>query len=381
MCVVATMGCVSEGVVGLTHAESDAARRREASVRADMQVDAAPDMRLPDAAPDLGAPVDAALRVDAPAPADAQVDAAADAAPDVGAPPCAPALSCEGVVGEAGFEQVLDLAPNPALLRMFRYTPAGLAAGAPLVVVMHGCGQPVADARLAGWDALAEAYGFHVLYPEHPLLCWRWAIVADRTGERDSLLAMLDRMAADRDVDPARRYLAAFGAGGAQAMVVLAEAPGRFEAVATVAAVPYDCGRADLEAFCLLGQVDRAPEVWADEVRAAGGPGDPVPRLSTWHASADLNIGGGNQTELLEQWLTLHGIDGPNEACERDDTIVRRAWRDAGGRVAVEAWTIDTAAHGVFVDSASGCGAASANHPDIGVSFAAHAASFFGLGR
>ncbi len=380
MCVVAMMGCVSEGVVGLTHAESDAARRREASVPVDALVDAAaPDASIadsaPDGAPDVGLPPDAALP-DMAEP----VDAAPDMAPDAGAPLCTPPVACEGVAGEAGFEQVLDFAPNPAFLRMYRYSPAGLEAGAPMVVVLHGCGQPVADARLAGWDTLAETYGFHVLYPEHPQLCWHWAVVLDRPNEVDSLVAMLERMSADRAVDPARRFLAAFGAGGAQAMVLLAEAPGTFEAVATVAAVPYDCGQAASQAFCLSGQVDLTPAEWADQVRAAGGPGNPVPRLSSWHATADLNISPTNQRELLEQWLVLHGIEAAPEACDASEGQTRRVWRDADGRAAVEAWTIDTVAHGVFVDPASGCGAVSANHPDVGVPFAAHAASFFGLG-
>jgi poly(3-hydroxybutyrate) depolymerase len=46
---------------------------------------------------------------------------------------------------------------NPGNLRMFSYVPAGLAPGAPLIVVLHGCKQKAATfARDAGWLALAD---------------------------------------------------------------------------------------------------------------------------------------------------------------------------------------------------------------------------------
>src|SRR4051812_4908882 len=37
--------------------------------------------------------------------------------------------------------QVPSFAPNPGNLRMFKYVPDGLPAGAPLVVALHGCTQ------------------------------------------------------------------------------------------------------------------------------------------------------------------------------------------------------------------------------------------------
>ena len=71
-------------------------------------------------------------------------------------------------------------APNPGNLRMFRYLPRGLKAGAPLVVVLHGCGQTAAGYDLgAGWCQLADQLGFAVLAPEqkavnNPNTCFNW---------------------------------------------------------------------------------------------------------------------------------------------------------------------------------------------------------------
>src|SRR5436305_14661874 len=54
-------------------------------------------------------------------------------------------------------------APNPGNLRMFRYLPRGLKAGAPLVVVLHGCGQTAGAYALGtGWCPLAGRPGVAV---------------------------------------------------------------------------------------------------------------------------------------------------------------------------------------------------------------------------
>jgi poly(hydroxyalkanoate) depolymerase family esterase len=321
-----------------------------------------------------------------PASPDAGLDADAGVDPEVGPDPDAsvePAMCpdgpaiCEPIAGGAVVPVAVD--DNPAALRFDRYAPPGDGGATGLVTVLHGCGQSVANARLAGWDALADAHGFHVLYPEHPSLCWRWALTADRDREARSIRAAVEQEAATLGVPPAQRFVAGFGAGGAQVMVMLAEAPGVFAAAATVAAVPYDCGAANAEAFCLLGQADRTADEWAQQVRAAGGPGAPPPRISLWHGTGDLTIGVGNLQELTEQWLSLHDLPAADaEACDAPDGATHEIWRAGDGRVAVERWTLESDGHGVFVDPDNDCGAAGVSHIDVGVSFAAGAARFFG---
>jgi poly(hydroxyalkanoate) depolymerase family esterase len=60
------------------------------------------------------------------------------------------------------------------------HLPDGLAARAPLVVVLHGCGQ-TADGYAAGsgWITLADRFGFALLCPEQTRnnngnLCFNW---------------------------------------------------------------------------------------------------------------------------------------------------------------------------------------------------------------
>ena len=93
-----------------------------------------------------------------------------------------------------------SFAPNPGNLRMFRYLPRGLKAGAPLVVVLHGCGQTAGGyGQAAGWCELADALGFGVLAPEqkavnNPNTCFNWFNPEDITrgqGEAASIAAMI----------------------------------------------------------------------------------------------------------------------------------------------------------------------------------------------
>jgi phosphoribosyl-ATP pyrophosphohydrolase len=69
---------------------------------------------------------------------------------------------------------------NPGNLRARVYIPTGLPAGAPLVVVLHGCTQTAAGYdHGSGWSSVADRYGFAVLYPEqqranNPNLCFNW---------------------------------------------------------------------------------------------------------------------------------------------------------------------------------------------------------------
>ena len=62
--------------------------------------------------------------------------------------------------------EVTGFGSNPGALKMFEYVPAGLAAGAPLVLVLHGCTESAANAATTGWNELADQAKFAVVYPE-----------------------------------------------------------------------------------------------------------------------------------------------------------------------------------------------------------------------
>jgi len=103
--------------------------------------------------------------------------------------------------------------PNPGDLVMFKFVPDGLPEGAPLVVVLHGCGQTAeAYANGTGWTALAERWKFALLTPEQKLSnnhggCFNWFEPGDierDQGEAASIRQMVERMRLDHGIDPRR---------------------------------------------------------------------------------------------------------------------------------------------------------------------------------
>src|SRR4028119_213117 len=86
-------------------------------------------------------------------------------------------------IAEARTDRLTDLPAfgrNPGNLRARIYLPDHLPAGAPLVVVLHGCTQNAAGYdEGSGWSRLADRHGFAVLFPEqqrsnNPNLCFKW---------------------------------------------------------------------------------------------------------------------------------------------------------------------------------------------------------------
>ena len=127
------------------------------------------------------------------------------------------------------------------------YVPRGLAQGAPLVVVMHGSGMNGAEVRGAtgyGFDRLADQHGFAVVYPNAYEGDWNACnAIGDDSNDVGFLTALVDKLADEIGVDPARVFATGISRGGAMSLRLALEAPSRFRAVAAVSAsvpVPED---------------------------------------------------------------------------------------------------------------------------------------------
>lgn len=55
---------------------------------------------------------------------------------------------------------------NPGALTMYEYVPPDMPAAAPVVVALHGCTQTANDYTKAGWNVLADAGKFYVVYAQ-----------------------------------------------------------------------------------------------------------------------------------------------------------------------------------------------------------------------
>jgi poly(hydroxyalkanoate) depolymerase family esterase len=118
--------------------------------------------------------------------------------------------------------------------------PARGAKKRALVVMLHGCKQTSEEfAQGTRMNAIADEYGFVVLYPEQSRVaqahrCWHWYDASERAGghEARSIVSLVDAMIERYDLDPERVYVAGMSAGAGMAALLAIRYPQRFAAVA-----------------------------------------------------------------------------------------------------------------------------------------------------
>ena len=288
-----------------------------------------------------------------------------------------------------------NLAPlrdNPGNLLGRCYLPAGMKAGAALVVVLHGCTQSAAGYdHGAGWSHLADRHGFALLFPEQQRannmnLCFNWYQPEDAArdrGEARSIRAMIAQMIEAHKLDPARIFMTGLSAGGAMTSVMLAAYPEVFAAGAIIAGLPFGCADTLGEALGAMSQVAGADEAALGEaVRQASPHRGPWPRVSVWHGSADRLVVPANGEAIVRQWRDVHGLPAAPARREQVDGYPRRVWTDAAGKVLVEDYVVTGMAHGTPLRPGreeGESGQAGAHMLDVGLSSTDRIAAFFGL--
>jgi poly(hydroxyalkanoate) depolymerase family esterase len=118
---------------------------------------------------------------------------------------------------------------------------------APLLVLLHGCGQGAADfAAGTRMNEAARETGVFVLYPEqnaaaNAMRCWNWYTPgsrADSGGDAALIAAMTRHVIAEFEVDPCRVYIAGMSAGGAMAAVLARDYPELYAALGVHSGIP-----------------------------------------------------------------------------------------------------------------------------------------------
>jgi poly(hydroxyalkanoate) depolymerase family esterase len=290
--------------------------------------------------------------------------------------------------------KVSSFGSNPGAIDMYKYVPAGMPANAPLVVLMHGCSQQATGMTPTGFLDLADEYHFYVVLPQqrsdnNPVNCFNWAgeygdpaNLVRGQGENMSVKQMIDKMAADHSIDPAKVYIAGFSSGGAFAAVMMSTWPELFDAGAVMSGVPYRCattvqGAYDCMALGSHPDLKKTPEQWGNLVRAASDHDGAYPRVILFHGTSDTTVHPDNLTELIEQWTNVHGIDAAATSTETVAGHERRRFGDGE----IEAWRIGGMVHAVSIgdDPDHACGTAGGFVSDKGLCAAFRAIRFFGL--
>ena len=286
--------------------------------------------------------------------------------------------------------EVTDFGANPGDLQMFEYVPAGLPAGAPLVLFMHGCLTQVSNYDdETGWLQLAEQRKWAVVFPQQKVtnnnnLCLNWTSEEDiqrGSGEARSIVSMVEWMLQHHPLDPKRVYATGHSAGGYFTSVMLATYPDVFAAGAEVSGGPYRCQTAQpiyaappgvyvapamvvtefsAREECTQAEIDKSPQQWGDLLRS----GDSTytgakPPILLWHGAADATVKPKNFHELVEQWTNFHGIDlHPDRHAELAFGAYRYthdSYSDNRGRLLVDTYLVDGADHPYAGDGSANC--------------------------
>ncbi len=251
-----------------------------------------------------------------------------------------------GTVGE-----ITGFGSNPGGLGMLlQLPPEPPHPGAPLLVLLHGCGQdPARFAAASGFAALAARVGAPLLLPvqrpdNNSQGCFNWFHPADARrggGEAASVRQMVAEALRRCAGDPKRVFIAGLSAGGALTAALLAAYPEVFAGGAVVAGLPVGAAHNLAGAMAQMGYASREKrDAWV--ARVPSGTAKRWPRLSIWHGSADHVVHPGNADALAAQWTGLLGLpEAPDQESRPAPRLRRLAWGDA-----VEQWSIDGLGHG-----------------------------------
>ena len=293
--------------------------------------------------------------------------------------------------GSGRLETVTGFGTNPGALVGKAYVPQSLAAGAALVVVLHGCTQNAAVYdRGSGWSELAERHGFALLYPEQARannhnLCFNWYASHDRRrgqGEAASIAQMVRHMVAAHGLDPARVFINGLSAGGAMTSVMLAAYPDLFAGGAIIAGLPFGVAEGVPQALeRMRGQGFPSRRALASKIANATDHDGPWPTLSVWHGTADTLVVSANAGVIVDQWRDRIGLGAAEGELDTVDGHQRTTWRDRSGRAMIERYDIAGMGHGtpLATRGSAACGVAGPHMLEAGICSTSRVAGSWGL--
>ena len=289
----------------------------------------------------------------------------------------------------ATLTQVTSFGSNPGSLAMYTYRPDGIAANAPLVVLLHGCTQDATGYFTnSGWRKYADQWKFALVLPQQSTSnnsskCFNWFEPGDNKrdqGEAASIRSMVSYAVTTYGIDASRVFVSGLSAGGVMTSVMLATYPDVFAAGSVVAGIPYGCANSLSEAStCQYSPPTKTPQQWGDLARAGySGYTGPYPRVAIWHGTSDGTVVPKNATNSRDQWTNVRGV---SQTPTSTATLTGGTSLSVYGANDVRLYQISGMGHGTPIDpgtAADQCGTAASYFLDT-ICSAYHDTVFFGL--
>jgi poly(hydroxyalkanoate) depolymerase family esterase len=270
----------------------------------------------------------------------------------------------------------------------FRYVPAGLASGRPVVMVLHGCNETARETMSAThFNALADRERFAVVYPEqvrpesssapasdgNGLGCWNWFLPEDQergSGEPAVLAGIATDVTRALRADRRRVYVEGISAGAAMTVILAATYPDVFAAAGALAGCSYrTCGDGSGElTYQAMGPRARLVPLFVENGTAdVVNPATQSEGLvHSWLGLADLVDNGAPDGSFSRRPATTSTsvpsgtpVPGSGDACVHNNSflclggllglsdypLTRSTWNDARGRDVLELWLVHGLAH------------------------------------
>ena len=164
---------------------------------------------------------------------------------------CCAALAGGAARAPAADLQTLTLGNEDRTYRLYRPASLSWSHSAPLVVMLHGgFGSGLQAENDYRWDALADTYGFVVVYPDGIDHSWNAGGCCGPAMRHDVddvrfLTALVEHVRANQRIDPSRIYVTGISNGAMMAYRLACESTVRFAAVGSVAGtLEVPCGDA-----------------------------------------------------------------------------------------------------------------------------------------
>ncbi|MHB1107321.1 MAG: extracellular catalytic domain type 1 short-chain-length polyhydroxyalkanoate depolymerase [Lutibacter sp.] len=223
------------------------------------------------------------------------------------------------LISQNSLVEITDFGANKGNLEMYVYKPINNDLKVPLVVVLHGCVQTANEiAEQSGWNTLADANNFMVIYPQQKVennlnKCFNWyenLDISKNDGESETIKEMIQYAIQNFDVDPSKIFVTGISAGGAMANVLMANYPDLFKSGAIMSGIPFKAANDLATAYAAMqGKVEKTPDEWVTSI-SNNNPNyeGKYPKIVIFHGIDDPFVNVKNAEIIEIQWKGIHKI-------------------------------------------------------------------------